>query len=129
MGYWAELFVSEADRKNEVLRRAEAALAAALQAVEHGTNSGGLYKKVIETLGNYTLHPVLGGNVGRSIGLSLNEGSEACRHSDNLLWVVNDDVYALHTGAYDPQAGGAIVSAIITMTPKGCEVLVRSRDM
>jgi hypothetical protein len=29
-------------------------------------------------------------------------------------------------GARDPEVGGAIASAMITMTPKGCEVLVRS---
>jgi hypothetical protein len=128
MGYWAELFVSEVDKTSEIARRAEAGLAAALHDVEHGVNSGGLYKKAIEPLGSHPLHPMLGGSVGRCIGLSLDEGCEAQRYSDDLLWIQNDDVYALHVGAYDPRVGGAIASAMITMTSKGCEVLVRSGE-
>jgi hypothetical protein len=34
------------------------------------------------------------------------------------------DVYALHVGASDP-LGGAIASAMVAITPSGCEVLVR----
>jgi hypothetical protein len=128
MGYWVELFVSEADN-TEAARRAEAGLAAAMEAAEHGVNSHGLYAKAIERLGSYPLHPALDGRVGRCIGLSLDEGCAAERHGDDLLWTGNDDVYALHVGAYDPHAGGAIASAVITITSKGREVLVRSADV
>jgi Xaa-Pro aminopeptidase len=127
-GYWAESFVYAADRPSDLFGRAQAGLAAALQAAEYGANSSALYAKAIGPLGSHSLHPVLGGSIGRRIGLSLDEGGELRRHSDELLWVQSDDVYALHVGARDPEAGGAIVSAMITMTPKGCEVLVRSPE-
>jgi Xaa-Pro aminopeptidase len=126
LGYWAELFVSAAEPPSDLVRRAEAGLTAAMQAAEYGANSSELYAKAIEALGSDSLHPVLGGSIGRRIGLSLDEGGELRRHSDELLWVHSDDVYALHVGARDPEVGGAIASAMITMTPKGCEVLVRS---
>jgi hypothetical protein len=126
MGYWAELFVSTADPTSEVSRRAEAGLAAAIASAEHRANSHGLYARAIEALGTYQLHPMLGGRVGRRIGLSLDEGSAAELHRDDLLWSWNDDVYALHVGAHDSRAGGAIASAMITLTSKGCEILARS---
>jgi Xaa-Pro aminopeptidase len=127
MGYWAELFVSEADEASDVARAARAGLAAALQAFEYGANSAGLYATAVNALGSYSLHPVLGGSVGRYIGLSLNEGGEGKERNDYLL--SDDRVYALHVGAYDPQAGGAIVSAMVTTAIEDGEVLVRSTDV
>ena len=45
---------------------------------------------------------------------------------DDVYVLVDGDVYALHVGTSDPQAGGAVASAMVAITPKGCEVLVRS---
>jgi hypothetical protein len=126
MGYWAESFVSTADPGSEVARRAKAGLAAAIASAEQEANSHGLYAKAIEALGAYQLHPMLSGRVGRCVGLSLDQGSATELHSDDLLWSRDNDVYALHVGAYDPQSGGAIASAMITVTSSGCEILVSS---
>jgi Xaa-Pro aminopeptidase len=125
-GYWAELFVNAAEQPSDILRRADAGLSAVLGAAEYGANAIALHAKATEPLGSYSLHPVLGGSVGRRIGLSLDEGGKLGRHTDELLWVHSDDVYAVHVGTRDPDAGGVIVSAMITMTPEGCEVLARS---
>jgi hypothetical protein len=66
---------------------------------------------------------VLGGSIGRRIGFSPDEGSKLQRDARHVL--VAGDVYALHVGACDPQAG-AVASAMVAITPTGCEVLVRS---
>ena len=63
---------------------------------------------------------------GRRIGFSSNEGSELRRDARHVL--KPGDVYALHVGTSDPQAGGAVASAMVAITPKDCEVLVQSGD-
>ena len=128
MGYWAELFVSEADKANEILTRAEAGLAAALEVIRRGANSGTAYAQAIARLGSSPLHPVLGGGIGRRIGLSLSEGGELRQDSTHMP--AAGEVYALHVGTHEPGTGGAIASAMIISTAKsGGEVLVRSSDV
>jgi Xaa-Pro aminopeptidase len=121
MGYWAELFVSEADPASAVARRAEAGLAALLQAIEQG-EAAALHEKAIQALGGYALHPALEGSLGRRIGLSLDEGGELS--ADNNKKPARGDIHALHVGCYDPQAGGAIASTMMTLTAKGLEILM-----
>jgi Xaa-Pro aminopeptidase len=122
MGYWAELFVSEADPASEVARRAEAGLSALLQSIDKGADAAALQRTATEPLGSYALHPVLDGSVGRRIGLSPNEGGELT--ADSSKKPAQGDIYALHVGSYDSQAGGAIASAMIALTAQGCEILV-----
>lgn len=122
MGYWAELFVSEADPASAVARRAEAGLSALLQSIDKGAHAAALRQRATEALGGHALHPVLDGSVGRRIGLSPNEGGELT--ADGSRQLARGDIYALHVGSYDAQAGGAIASAMIALTAKGCEILV-----
>jgi hypothetical protein len=70
---------------------------------------------------------VLSGSIGRRIAFSSNEGSELRPDARHVLEA--GDVYALHVGTRDPQAGGAVTSAMVAITPEGCEVLVRSTDV
>jgi len=91
-----------------------------------GANIGAGRVTLIEPLGSHPLHPVLSASVGRRIGFSSNEGSELRRDARHVLQ--NRDVYALHVGASDPATGGAVASAMVAITPKGCEVLVRSPE-
>jgi len=126
MGYWAELFVSEADAAGKPARSAEAALSALLQSVENGASAGVLYRRAIDALGSAPLHPALGGTVGRRMGLSPAEGCELGAGSMHTL--VPGHVYGLHVGSADTQAG-AIASAMIMLTATGFEVLVRSPDL
>jgi Xaa-Pro aminopeptidase len=122
-GYWAESFVS-AETPGDVHRRAQAGLAAALSSAAAGVAAADLFARAIEPLGASSLHPVLGGSVGRRIGVSSDEGGALTADARHVL--AAGDVYALHVGSSDPQAGGAVASAMVAITPKGCEVLVRS---
>jgi Xaa-Pro aminopeptidase len=120
-GYWAESFVC--DPPSPMLDRAQAGLEAALKIVGPGIGAADFYARATHRLGGATLHPVLSGSIGRRIGFSSNEGSELRPDARHVLQA--GDVYALHVGTSDPQ-GGAVVSAVVAITPKGCEVLVRS---
>ncbi len=121
-GYWAEAFVSVADPPGDIHDRAQAGLETALRAAAPGIVAADLHAKAIAPLGAHPLHPVLGGSIGRRIGFSPNEGSELRQDARHTL--AAGDVYALHVGTSGP-AGGAIASAMVAITPKGCEMLVR----
>jgi Xaa-Pro aminopeptidase len=119
-GYWAESFVCD---PSPLLERAQAGLATALQLAAPGVSAADLYAKATQPLGASPLHPVLSGSIGRRIGFSSNEGSELRPDARHLLQP--GDVYALHVGTSDAQAG-AVASAMVAITANGCEVLVRS---
>jgi Xaa-Pro aminopeptidase len=125
-GYWAESFVGAADPSSDIQLRVQAGLEAALRSAAPGISAAELHAKATQPLGEHPLHPVLGGGIGRRIGLSSNEGSELRHDARHVLKA--GDVYALHVGASDPQTGGAVASAMVAITPKGCEVLVRSPE-
>ncbi|HEY4403818.1 MAG TPA: M24 family metallopeptidase, partial [Xanthobacteraceae bacterium] len=124
-GYWAEAFVSWADSPGDIHARAQAGLEAALGAAAPGIVAADLHAKAIAPLGADPLHPVLSASIGRRIGFSPNEGSELRPNARHAL--AAGDVYALHVGASDP-TGGAVASAMVAITPKGCEVLLRSMN-
>jgi Xaa-Pro aminopeptidase len=124
-GYWAESFVSAADLPGAIHDRAQAGLEATLRAAGPGVVAADLHAKAIAPLGAHPLHPALSGSVGRRIGFSPNEGGELRPDARHTLTA--GDVYALHVGASDPN-GGAIASAMVAITPKGCEVLLRSMN-
>jgi Xaa-Pro aminopeptidase len=124
-GYWADSFVSAADPPSDIQQRAQAGLEAALRSAGPGIGAADLHAMATEPLGAHALHPVLSGSIGRRIGFSPNEGSELRHEARHVL--AAGDVYALHVGTSDPQAG-AVASAMVAITPKGCEVLVRSSD-
>jgi Xaa-Pro aminopeptidase len=122
-GYWAELFVSATDQANDMQRRAQVGLEAALRSVGPDIRAADIFAQAARSLGDISLHPVLGESIGRRMGFSPNEGGELRHEATHVLNA--GDVYALHVGARDPQAGG-VASAMVAITPKGCEVLVRS---
>jgi Xaa-Pro aminopeptidase len=121
-GYWAESFVSTADPPGDIHERAQAGLEAALRAAAPGIVAADLHAKAIAPLGTLPLHSALSASIGRRIGFSPNEGSELRPDARHTL--AAGDVYALHVGTTDP-SGGAIASAMVAITPKGCEVLLR----
>jgi hypothetical protein len=85
-----------------------------------------LHRRAVDALGSAPLHPALSGSVGRRIGLSPAEGRELTAASMHTM--TPGDVYGLHVGTCDAQAG-AIASAMVILTATGYEVLVRSPDM
>jgi Xaa-Pro aminopeptidase len=126
MGYWADMFVTVDDGSLTVAaHRAEAALDAIIANMRPGVRTDALHATAVGALAPYKLHPVLGGSVGRGIGLSLHEGPEFQASGDATL--VEDGVYALQVGAADAAAGNALISAIARVAAKGPEVLVRSK--
>jgi len=126
LGYWADLFVTVDDSSiAAAARHAEAALDAIIADMRPGARTDALHAKAIGALAPYKLHPVLGGSIGHGIGLSLHEGAEFRASEDAAL--VEDGVYSLQVGAADAKAGNALISAIVRVTAKGPEVLVRSR--
>jgi Xaa-Pro aminopeptidase len=125
-GYWAESFVCASDQKSDIRQRAQAGLAAALRCAVPGIGAADLHAQAMQPLGEHAPHPVLGGSIGRRIGISANEGSELRGNARHALEA--GDVYALHVGTSDPQAGGAVASAMVAITHGGCEVLLRSPD-
>jgi Xaa-Pro aminopeptidase len=126
-GYWAESFVCAAERPSDVQQRTRGGLEAALRFAGPGISAADLHAQATKPLGESPLHPVLGGSVGRRIGFSPNEGGELRRDAGHVLKA--GDVYALHVGTSDSQAGGAMASAMVTITPNGCEVLMRSPEI
>ena len=126
LGYWADLFVTVDDGSlTAAARHAETALDAIIADTRPGAQIDALHAKAIGALAPYRLHPVLGGSVGHGIGLSLHEGAEFRASEDAML--VEDGVYSLQVGAADAKAGNALISAIVHVTAKGAEVLVRSK--
>ena len=121
-GFWAESFITVTARPSDVLRRAQAGLAAALVAAGPDVVSRALYAQVVAPLGRLPLHPALSAAVGRRVGLSLDEGGALTADSAQVM--AAGSVYALHVGAIDAAAGGALVSAMVAITPRGAEVLL-----
>lgn len=126
-GLWADLFVTISDRPSSVLVRAEAALDAVLAAMAPGAATADVFAAARNALGPYALHPVLSGRVGRRIGFSLDEGGAIEASAEGRI--APGSLYALHVGAVDPAEGGAIASALLAITPRGAELLVRSREI
>jgi Xaa-Pro aminopeptidase len=120
-GYWADLFVTGAWRASAIEDRAQAALRILLELANSGVSAAELHARATASLAPYSLHPALSGSVGRRIGFSLNEGGEI--RSDSRHTLKPGEVYSLAVGACDPQAGGALTSAMVAMTPTGSELL------
>jgi hypothetical protein len=120
MGYWADTFVSEG---HALQSRVEQALDAVLASAGAGVTGAALHAKALNVLKPYALHPVLSGSVGNRIGYSPDEGGRLTRDSADMLR--NGDTYSLQVGANDA-SGGAFASAMVAITPNGCDLLNRS---
>jgi hypothetical protein len=124
-GYWAELFVTDAQAPGELISAARSGLDAVKSGLRPGATGAQLFAQGVRPLGSRALHPVLGASVGRRIGLSLNEGADLREDSQRPLEA--GSAYALHVGTRD-DAGGALVSAMAVLTDKGVEILCSSED-
>jgi Xaa-Pro aminopeptidase len=125
LGYWADMFVTASDSAESTAERAAgAALHALIASMRPAVAASDVHAKAVAALAPYKLHPVLGGSVGHGIGLSLHEGAEFTAAANATL--VEDGVYALQVGVADANASNALLSAIVRVTTKGADVLVRS---
>jgi Xaa-Pro aminopeptidase len=124
-GYWADQFVTVVEGAvTPAARHTAAALDAMIAAVRPGARIDAVHGKAIAALEPYKMHSVLGGSVGHGIGLSLHEGEEFRAAANGEL--AEDGVHALQAGVADPDAGYALLSAIVRCTAQGVEVLLRS---
>ncbi len=126
MGFWSEIFVTDAAKAPAMLKRAEAGLAALLAAARPDARAAALHAAAVEPLGSRALHPVLSGSVGRRIGLGLDEGGTLTKDGDAVLRA--GQVYGFHVGGWDEAEGAAIVSAVAEITAAGARVLCSSAD-
>ena len=125
LGYWADMFVTASDGVGSAAERAAAAaLHALIASARPGVAASDLHAKAVAALAPYKLHPVLGGSVGHGIGLSLHEGAEFTAAANATL--MDGGVYTLQVGVADAEGGNALLSAIVRVTAKGADVLVRS---
>ncbi len=106
------------------MQHAESALDRLIATVQPGARTGVLHATAVEALWPFALHPALGGSVGHSIGLSLNEHPEIRAGGDSTL--VENGVYSLQVGIADAKGGHALTSAIVRSCAKGPEILIRS---
>jgi Xaa-Pro aminopeptidase len=119
--------VAAADQPNDLQRRTQVGVEAALRSAGPGIRAAEIFAQATQPVGKIAPHPVLGDSVGRRIGFSPTEGSELRRDATHVLNA--GDVYALHVGASDPQTCGAVASAMVAITRSGCEVLARSPEI
>jgi Xaa-Pro aminopeptidase len=120
MGYWADTFVTGLRSASDLHRRAQAGLRAMLDLAKPGVAAAALQAAATKELGSVAPHPVLSGSFGRRIGLSLNEGGEIRPDSHHAL--KPGEVYSLHVGARDAQAG-ALTSVMIVVTATAAEII------
>lgn len=123
-GYWADLFVTAEQSPSAAARQATHALDVLIESVRPGVSAGDLFATATQALAPYSLHPVLSGSVGHSIGLSLQETPEFRAKSDAAL--VAEGIYTLQVGAAGAEAGNALLSAIVRNGAQGMEILARS---
>lgn len=123
-GYWADMLLTVDDDVTPAMRAAGHALDRLLAQAGAGTPIADLYTVAARAIEPLTLHPALNGSIGRAIGLSLHEPPEF-RPTENAA-LENGAVYALQVGVADAHAGSALISAMVHVTDKGTEVLIRS---
>jgi Xaa-Pro aminopeptidase len=123
-GYWADVFVTTDESTSPAMGHAADALDTLIAAVKPGARAGDLFTVAAEALAPYALHPALSGSVGHGIGLSLDEPPDFRGGSEAAL--AEGGVYMLQVGIADPEAGRALLSAIVRNMPNGAEVLLRS---
>jgi len=117
-GYWAAGTVTVSKRGGAALGRAEAALAAMLEAARPGATGAALRQAAAQKLAPFSLHLALNGTLCNAIGLSLDEGPLA--DADTLE---PGATYALRVGAAGEGGDAAIVSAMIAIGDTGASVL------
>jgi len=112
------------DGASAALPPVERALDALIANVRPGASAAALHAIAAESLRPLVPHPMLSGSFGRGIGLSLDEAPQIRATDDGTLQA--DGIYSLQAGIADPQAGYALVSAVVRAAPGGAEVLARS---
>jgi len=122
MGYWADAFVTFAHAESPALVKTRQALEVLLSAALPGATGTELARAA--TPGGLDPHPVIGDIVGYRIGHSLAEDEPLAAASAAAL--EPGGVYSLRVGVADPNAGCALLSAMIRVSEAGVEVMRKS---
>ena len=120
-GYWVEGFVLAARSPNPVWTQAHEALKGVIQIAKAGVPCRELANLAEERIKPYVSHPMTAGNVGNSIGCSLEEAPQLRATSNEKLEA--GCVYTLRVGASDGREHHAITSVVIAVHQQGAEVL------
>jgi Xaa-Pro aminopeptidase len=119
-GYWAQGLITYASN-GEALACGQQALAAMIEKAREGITFEELKSLAASHLSSYALHPFLGGSVGNSIGLSLEELQP--RNLEDGHRLREGGVYVLRAGAAGTGKDNAVVSAMVAVNQGGIEVL------
>lgn len=120
-GYWVEAFVTLAASQHPALRKAADALQALIAMAKDKTPCAELVCLATEKIRPYNTHVMTTGNIGNSIGLSLEEEPRLLADSDQTLEA--GSVYTLRAGVTDGGEHHAILSAMIAVQRDGNELL------
>ncbi len=124
-GYWAEGFVT-LGRPTPARERAEAALAAALDAAKPGATGAEIAAAAAAgNLALYRRHPSAGPAIGSGIGLALAEGPDFA--AEPSARIEENGAYSLRVGAAGDGADNALASALILVTEGKAETLWPAR--
>jgi Xaa-Pro aminopeptidase len=120
-GYWAEGLVTIPAASGGAVARAEAALSAMLREARPGATSDDLLRAAASQLPPYRLHRWLESALGNGIGLSLEETPILGRDVHTKL--EEGGVYVLRCGASGKGSDNAVISAVVSVSLTGSEVL------
>lgn len=126
LGYWADAFVVDG-APPALQSAAEAALAAAMAALEPGAPLDRVAHAAEAALDRVEMHPALSGSFGNRIGLSVCEGDEVKLGASGV--VAPETVYTLRSGAIGGGGGSAMASAMVQTRRNGApDILLRSTE-
>jgi Xaa-Pro aminopeptidase len=120
-GYWAEGHVPLSKAANPAADKARAALKALVGAARADATVANLGMSMKSGWGASREHPVTAGSLGTGIGLALEEIPVLSNSYSGALQA--GDVVSLRAGVTDEAGHHAIVSAIVSITATGNEVL------
>jgi Xaa-Pro aminopeptidase len=119
-GYWAEGFaLLSASPVPRVAQVAEV-LASAVAMIEPGKPCTEVARAIAQGIGSARLHPISAHVQGNAIGLGLAEHPLIATDSEDTFHA--GDVFSLRVGVAE-ERGGAIVSAMVAVGERGCDVL------
>ncbi len=114
LGYWSEAMVTLTDKPTAAQAATTRSLDAVIAAAKPDASGANLARAAGDA---GPPHPMLGGAIGHSIGLSLDEAPVA---ADTAL--APGGVYSLHVGTAGA-GGNALASAMVAVTEDGAELL------
>jgi Xaa-Pro aminopeptidase len=119
-GYWAEGFALLSASPAPRVAQAAEVLASAVAVIESGKRCAEVARAITQGIAPLRPHPVTASAQGNAIGLALEEPPLIAVESEDTFQA--GDVFSLRVGVADEREG-AIVSAMVTVGERDCDVL------